>query len=90
MVKEKTRPGSKTNSKEEVFKSLILHNDDVNTFEHVIESLIEICGHEEQQAEQCALITHLKGKCEVKTGPLVKLEPLKQSLSDRKLSVTID
>ena len=47
---------------------LILYNDEVNTFEHVIKSLVEICGHDPIQAEQCAMLVHLKGSCEVKTG----------------------
>jgi ATP-dependent Clp protease adaptor protein ClpS len=47
---------------------LILYNDEINTFEHVIKSLVEICGHDPVQAEQCAMIVHFKGSCEVKTG----------------------
>jgi ATP-dependent Clp protease adaptor protein ClpS len=48
--------------------SLILYNDEINTFEHVIKSLVEVCGHDSVQAEQCALIVHFKGSCEVKIG----------------------
>lgn len=48
--------------------TLILFNDEVNTFEHVIKSLVEICGHDPIQAEQCAMLVHLKGSCEVKNG----------------------
>lgn len=48
--------------------SLILYNDEVNSFEHVIKSLVEVCGHDPVQAEQCAMIVHYKGSCEVKTG----------------------
>ena len=48
--------------------SLVLFNDDFNTFEYVIETLMEVCDHNEEQAYQCALITHHKGKCEVKKG----------------------
>ena len=47
---------------------LILFNDDVNTFTYVIKTLVEVCGHDDYQAEQCAMLTHLKGKCEVKSG----------------------
>ena len=48
--------------------SLILYNDDINTFEHVIKSLVEVCGHDSVQAEQCAMIVHFNGSCEVKLG----------------------
>ena len=50
--------------------TLVLYNDDVNTFDHVIKSLVEVCGHDSVQAEQCALIVHFKGSCEVKIGSL--------------------
>jgi ATP-dependent Clp protease adaptor protein ClpS len=70
-------------------KSLLLYNDDVNTFDHVIESLIQICGHERIQAEQCATIVHFKGKCSVKNGTHEKLEPMCVALLDRGLSAQI-
>lgn len=68
---------------------LILHNDDVNTFDHVIESLVDVCNHDVAQAEQCAIITHYKGKCDVKYGELLLLESMMNSLIRRGLSVTI-
>ena len=70
--------------------TLILHNDDVNTFEHVINQLMNYCNHTAEQAEQCALITHLKGKCDILVGDKLKLEAIKQQLHDQKLSATID
>jgi ATP-dependent Clp protease adaptor protein ClpS len=70
-------------------KSLLLFNDDVNTFDHVITSLIQICGHEPLQAEQCATIVHTKGKCSVKNGTFEKLEPMCVALLDRGLSAQI-
>lgn len=65
---------------------IILHNDDVNTFDHVISCLIRYCDHTLEQAEQCAYIIHYKGKCVVKTGSFSDLEPrcsmlLKEGLS---------
>lgn len=69
---------------------LMLYNDDVNTFDHVIESLIEICDHEITQAEQCAYIVHTKGKCDIKHGNFKKLEKMCKKLLDRKLSATIE
>lgn len=70
--------------------TLILHNDDVNTFEHVMEQLISYCDHSLEQAEQCALITHFKGKCDVLVGDMTKLKAIKQQLLDKSLSATID
>jgi ATP-dependent Clp protease adaptor protein ClpS len=70
-------------------KSLLLYNDDVNTFDHVIDSLVQICGHERIQAEQCAMIVHFKGKCSVKNGTHEKLEPMCVALLDRGLSAQI-
>ncbi|WP_306352389.1 ATP-dependent Clp protease adaptor ClpS [Flavobacterium sp. '19STA2R22 D10 B1'] len=54
---------------------IVLYNDDVNTFDHVIETLIKVCEHTSEQAEQCALLVHYKGKCTVKTGQLQELKP---------------
>lgn len=65
--------------------SLILFNDDVNTFDHVIKSLVEICGHDSVQAEQCALIVHLKGSCEVKSGLREVLQAMSRSLNSKGL-----
>ncbi len=69
---------------------LILYNDDYNTFEWVIESLIKVCQHHPQQAEQCSMIVHFKGKCTVKEGSKDRLSPLKEALVDRGLSATIE
>jgi len=54
---------------------IVLYNDDVNTFDHVIEMLINICEHTAEQAEQCSIIVHYKGKCTVKTGDIKDLKP---------------
>ncbi len=69
---------------------LVLYNDDFNTFEHVIESLIDVCHHTPEQAEQCALIVHTKGRYEVKSGTYKRLLPMKNSLIDRELTVSIE
>ena len=61
--------------------ALVLYNDDINTFEHVIKSLVEVCGHDPVQAEQCAMIVHLKGKCDVKIGPPELLNAMCRSLN---------
>lgn len=69
---------------------LVLYNDEVNSFWFVIETLIEVCNHEPEQAEQCAWITHTKGKCDVKKGPDTALKPLKSKLISKGLSATIE
>ena len=90
MTKEhlKEQDLSKENLSDKRF--LILHNDDKNTFDFVIEILIEVCNHDEIQAEQCAFITHFKGKCDVKKGDVSSLKPMKDKMISKGLSVTID
>lgn len=68
---------------------LVLWNDDVNTFDFVIECLIEICGHTLEQAEQCTILVHYKGKCTVKTGSMEKLKPMHEKLLSRGLTSEI-
>ncbi|WP_298156046.1 ATP-dependent Clp protease adaptor ClpS [Flavobacterium sp.] len=68
---------------------IVLYNDDVNTFDHVIETLVRVCSHTSEQAEQCALIVHYKGKCTVKTGLLDELKPQCSLLLEAGLSAEI-
>ncbi len=68
---------------------LIVFNDDVNTFDHVIKTLIDVCGHTPEQAEQCTWIIHYKGKCSVKEGSLSKLKPMRDAICDRGISAEI-
>lgn len=68
---------------------IVLYNDDVNTFDHVIETLIRVCGHTSEQAEQCALLVHYKGKCTVKTGEYRELRPQCTQLLEAGLSAEI-
>lgn len=70
--------------------SLILHNDDIHTFDYVIESLMDVCEHSTIQAEQCTFIIHYKGKCDVRKGSFDFLRPMKDSLIERGLNATID
>lgn len=69
---------------------LTLHNDDIHTFDYVIETLVDVCQHDVLQAEQCAYIVHYKGKCDVKKGPAKNLKPLRKKLIERGLVATID
>ena len=75
---------------DEEMRHLVLHNDDVHTFNYVIDSLVEICSHEAYQAEQCAFIVHFNGKCDIKNGSYDDLHLMKDKLTSRGLSVTID
>jgi ATP-dependent Clp protease adaptor protein ClpS len=70
--------------------SIVLYNDDVNTFEWVIECLIKYCRHEYLQAQQCAMIVHSNGKCKVKNGSYNELEPVCVALLDCGLSARIE
>ena len=69
---------------------LVLHNDEVNEFVYVVDTLVEVCDHGSLQAEQCTLITHYKGKCDVKYGTLTRLKPIKDELNRRGLLATIE
>ena len=101
MVCPKMRKMSKENPKinpqeieqidtlEEKVHEIILYNDDVNTFDHVIECLVKICDHTFIQAEQCAYIVHYSGKCSVKTGSLEELIPKCTALLEAGLSAEV-
>ncbi len=70
--------------------SLVLHNDEVHTFDFVIDCLIEVCEHTTEQAAQCTYLVHYKGKCDVKSGPFEVLRTLRHSLIDKGLNATIE
>lgn len=74
---------------EEQSHKIVLHNDDVNTFDFVIDCLIEICEHTLEQAQQCTFLVHYKGKCEVKTGSIDYLIPINNALLKKGLSSEI-
>jgi ATP-dependent Clp protease adaptor protein ClpS len=80
---DKQKSGSETGS-------LILYNDDINTFEHVIKSLVEVCGHDSVQAEQCAMIVHFNGSCEVKLGVMEVLNAMSKSLNAKGLNSKVE
>jgi len=70
-------------------RDLILFNDDVNSFDYIIESLVEVCDHDPVQAEQCAMIAHFKGKCGIKSGTLTELSPMNNELNNRGISTVL-
>ncbi len=77
-------------TKEKKENHIVLYNDDVNTFEWVIECLTKYCGHDFIQAEQCATLVHYTGKCAVKQGELKKLKPICEALLEKGLSAEIN
>jgi ATP-dependent Clp protease adaptor protein ClpS len=88
-TKEKIQKQVLTETEEQNLNEIVLHNDDVNTFDHVIDTLIYACEHSSEQAEQCAIIVHHKGKCTVKTGIYNDLEPRCTLLLEAGLSAEI-
>ncbi len=70
--------------------NLVVWNDEVNTFEWVIETLMEVCGHSYEQAEQCAYIIHFHGKYAVKNGSYDELRPLCDAITERGINATVE
>jgi ATP-dependent Clp protease adaptor protein ClpS len=68
---------------------LVVFNDDINTFEHVINTLIKVCKHSTEQAEQCTWIIHYKGKCAVKKGEMNTLKPMKEAICEAGIDAKI-
>ena len=89
MLKEKNQNFSHNKKSSPNTKELILYNDDLNTFEHVIQTLIMVCDFEPNQAEQCALIAHLKGNCTIKSGESRSLKSIQIELNLKGLKTEI-
>ena len=88
-TKEKRQEDVLVLEKEDQENQIVLYNDDVNTFDHVINTLIYACDHTEEQAHQCSIIVHYKGKCTVKTGSFDDLKPRCSKLLEAGLSAEI-
>ena len=89
-MKEKSKVHESIDSGKNKILSLTLYNDDIHTFDYVIKTLIEVCGHDFVQAEQCAFITHYKGRCQVRTGEKEDLKPMKERLVAKELKAIIE
>ncbi|NCC72461.1 MAG: ATP-dependent Clp protease adaptor ClpS [Sphingobacteriia bacterium] len=89
MVKERTKSSDQIDEQMSDKREIILYNDNVNTFDFVIETLIDVCEHDPITAEQCTLIAHYNGKCPVKSGDLDDLIPLTKEMTNRGLTVSI-
>jgi ATP-dependent Clp protease adaptor protein ClpS len=68
---------------------LVVFNDDVNTFDHVINTLIKVCKHTTEQAEQCTYLIHYRGKCAVKSGSFDFLKPLREAICEAGIDARI-
>lgn len=90
MVREKQETFNQYSESTGTEKELVLYNDDYNTFEFVIDSLVDVCDHEPEQAEQCAFIAHTKGKCGIKIGEYSFLESMHSELLNRGLTTKIE
>ena len=86
---EKTQQQTSVLEAVDINNEIVLYNDDVNTFDHVIDTLIHVCDHTAEQAEQCAILVHYKGKCTVKTGSFDELKPQCSQLLEAGLSAEI-
>jgi ATP-dependent Clp protease adaptor protein ClpS len=90
----KTNPRHKEEQETDVLDSngymLIVWNDDVNTFDWVIKTLVEVCRHEPEQAEQCAILIHYKGKTDVKRGAYEELKTMCEAIIDRGIGATVE
>ena len=87
--KEQLQKDVQTIEDQAPINEIVLFNDDVNTFGHVIETLVDVCNHTFEQAEQCSILVHYKGKCTVKTGAYNDLEPRCSKLLQAGLSAEI-
>ncbi len=88
-TKERLQESLLVDQKEKDLNEIVLFNDEVNTFDHVIQTLIDVCEHSPEQAEQCSLIVHYNGKCTVKTGEYSDLKPRCTRLLQAGLSAEI-
>ena len=88
-VKERTKKEQGQSLSKSDYHEIILYNDDISTFDHVIDILIKVCDHSATQAEQCALIVHYKGKCSVKSGTLFDLKPRVKKMIEANLTAEI-
>ena len=92
MTKEIVKEQKEVQSLDSILENhnIVLFNDDVNSFDHVINSLVKYCKHSAVQAEQCAWIIHSKGKYAVKGGSLPRLSPMREALTDRGIGATVE
>ena len=87
---EKTQQETSVLEAVAINNEIVLFNDDVNTFDHVIDTLIRVCKHTSEQAEQCAMIIHFQGKYAVKNGEFDTLRAMRDAIAERNINATIE
>ncbi len=90
MVKNKPEKNKQKNRDSSNYVNLVVYNDDVNTFDHVISTLVDVCKHEPEQAEQCTLIIHHKGKCVVRSGDKKIMIDMCQKIHERNITAKVE
>jgi ATP-dependent Clp protease adaptor protein ClpS len=92
MTKEiyKEKKDTERDQQEIIEHELILINDDIHSFDYVIDALLDVCNHSVEQAVQCTMITHYKGKCDVMKGEINKLRPARRALVEKELKAIIN
>ena len=70
-------------------RNLMVYNDEFNTFDHVINTLVKVCKHDIHQAEQCTFLIHYKGKCSVKKGIYEDLKPMREGITSNGIKASI-
>ena len=89
-MSKKASPKTKQTKTKRGLYEVIIHNDSVNTFDHVIDCLIDICGHNNLQAQQCALITHTRGKCSVFVDGLDICNEISKLLTQQRIKTSVN
>ncbi|OQX76987.1 MAG: hypothetical protein B6D64_08940 [Bacteroidetes bacterium 4484_276] len=89
MARERTDSYEEIKEQQGLGHELTLFNDEINSFDFVIDTLVEVCGHDPISAEQCTLVAHYNGKCVVREGGSDELEPIGKEMTDRGLSISI-
>lgn len=90
MTRERTDSYEEIKEQQGLGHELTLFNDDINSFDFVIDTLVDVCGHDPISAEQCALVAHFNGKCVIREGDSDELEPIGKEMTDRGLSISIN
>ncbi|WP_425390140.1 ATP-dependent Clp protease adaptor ClpS [Ekhidna sp.] len=86
-IEEEVKTGEDIGS--ESVRDLMVYNDDFNTFDHVINTLVKVCKHDIHQAEQCTFLIHYKGKCSVKKGIYEELKPMREGITEAGIKASI-
>ncbi len=90
MIQEDLKSKQEEQTLQSRVREIVIYNDDFNTFDFVIQTLIEVCKHDHEQAEQCTMIIHYNGKCAVKSGTYAEIKPMKEEIVNRGINAVIE